>query len=263
MAGKILPNIGIFGGAGSGKSSFGRELIVQLKPRFEYLVIVNNSEELSDLAVKREIITGEMAEADWNPERLAEFIRFYKAVHFEVLVARPVNFMDALARAIKLLGVYDAQDGRVLFVVDECHKFMSKAVFAKSQAVQAIDLELRKYGIGVIKITPRIQSTSMDAIAFEAVTQCRQWFVFPFNGGPDIDAARKVGFPDPSSLRYPDPNKNLPPDYYAKDCTTGAILLITRDDNGNRHAEQIGGLPMDFAPYLEQLNSSAPVRSAA
>lgn len=251
MAGLIFPNIGIFGGSGSGKSTFAKLLIAGMLANVPYVVIVNESRELSEFAAKTEYISIEQANGEWNAEKLAAVIKYYKRVHFEIDVNRPVKFLDALAVAIKSLGEYDAQRARVLLVVDECHKFLSKAVYRQSQNVQALDAQMRKWGVILLKITPRISSTSEDAIAHDALAQCRQQFVFPMNADVDIQAARKLGFPDPSSLLYPDPERNLPGEYYAKDNTKGTMFHVRRNPDGTREAVQIGGLPANLEAYRQ------------
>lgn len=197
MGGLVLPNIGVFGGAGSGKSTLAKTLIAALQPRFEYTILVNNSEELKEFAVKAEYVSMSKAESEFDINKLEQFVKYYKTVHFEVAAARPVGLMDALAQVARRLGEFQAKQGRVLFVIDEAHKFLSKAVANESQNVQAIDLELRKYGVCPVKITPRIKSTSQDSISYEAISQCRQIFLCPMNAEVDIKAARELAFQTP------------------------------------------------------------------
>jgi hypothetical protein len=251
MAGLIFPNIGIFGGSGSGKSTFAKAIIAGMLPNVVYYVCVNESKELSEFAARHEYIPLEKALGTWDAEKLAAFIRHYKRVHFEVDAPHPVAFMDALARAIKSLGQFDATTARVLLVVDECHKFLSKVVEHESQNVQAIDAQLRKWGVVVVKITPFISSTSQDCISHSSLRQCRQQFVFPMNADVDIQAAKKLGFPDPSTLLYPDPERNLPGEYFAKDNTKGTMFHVRRLPDGSREALQIGGLPAPLEAYRQ------------
>jgi Uncharacterized conserved protein (DUF2075) len=255
--GLVLPNVGIFGGAGSGKSTLAKTLIKELAPRFEFVIIVNNSEELGEFAYKREYVNVSMAEQAWNVDALEKFVRYWKRVHFEVAAARPVAFMDALAQVMRRLGKFQAQHGTVLFVCDEAHKFMSKAVFSKSQNVQAIDLELRKYGVCPVKITPRISSTSQDALAHDSLTQCRQIFLCPMNADVDMQAAERLGFPNPGGLLYPDPLKGLPGEYYAKDSQRGTLWAVMRSPDGGRVGRFVSGMRPDVTPYLEQLKGAA------
>lgn len=244
MAGKIWPNIGIFGSSGSGKSTFGRELVAQLLPHAEYYVSLNNSKEFSEFAFRHEYIGVEKASREWDWQKLALFIRHYRRVHFEVDASAPVRFMDALAKAIKSLGEYDAQRMKVLFVVDEAQKYLSKAVVSKSQAVQALEFEARKWGIVLVKLTPRLRSSSQDCISHESLTQCRQVWIFPMNAEVDREAAMDMGFPDPQGLQYPDEEKNLPPEYFARDMTKGQTVAVKRRPDGSRYQVQIAGMPL-------------------
>lgn len=247
MAGKIWPNIGVFGSSGSGKSSFLKGLITELVPLAEYTVIVNNSQELSEFAYRREYIGVEKAARDWNPEKLAEFIRHYRRVHFEVDAPAPVKFMDALAKAVKSLGEYNAQRIKVLFIVDEAQRFLSKAVVSKSQAVQALEFEARKFGIVPVKATPRLRSSSQDCISHESLTQCRQVYIFPFNAEVDREAVQDLGFPDPGELQYPNPAKGWGPEYFARDMTTGQTVAVKRRPDGTRYQQQIAGYALEAA----------------
>jgi DNA helicase HerA-like ATPase len=250
MAGLIYPSIGVFGASGSGKSTLAKGLIAAMLAMSEHLVIVNETRELSEFAARHEIVSQERALGAWDVAKLEAFIRYHKRVHFEVGTVSPVPFMDALAQAVYNLGEYEAPNVKCLFVVDECHNYLNKTVYNKSDKVQKLDQQGRKFGIVGMKITPRIASTAQESISLTALTQCRQVFLFSMLAGVDIEAAKREGFPDPSKLLYPDIERNLPSEYYATDKTRGTTWHIKRTDDGRRYAEQIAGIPANLDSFL-------------
>jgi hypothetical protein len=227
----------VIGASGSGKTHFTDDLIEAFKPRARHLVIVNTSKQLSQHCVHHVVVTEDKLEVNYDPAKLADLIRFYKSVHFEVSSNRKNKaFMDCLSEAIWQLGKMDTDSCEVLYVLDEARYFVGKQSMCVKH--ERLESEGRKFGIDIIKLTQRITSSDWDALNHAAINQVTRFFVFPLSEQNQRDRIISMmpEAPDPATLQRPDPAKSLPGEYIVWDYLKSEGAHIVRLPDGSRQA---------------------------
>jgi len=235
MAGRQYRNILLLGASGSGKSHFAdHELIPGMEGRYRHMVIINTTEELSNHCAHREYVGEDQQLVAYDPAKLAELIRHYKTVHFEVAPGENCKaFLETLGQALWQLGKYNTEYTECLVVFDESHLYLSKRAMPRSFA--RLETEGRKFGFDLLKITQTLQSTSGETISHLAIKQVNVYIVFNMNDFNDIKRIQALfpQLPPPDSFGRPESG---PPEYAVRDAARGKALVMRRDGKGGRTA---------------------------
>lgn len=234
----MVMNMLVTGSSGGGKTEYIRALLRLLKGKFKYLVVLNTTDQLSEFCRAKVEVDSDALEKRYTPAGLAALIRRYVTVHFEFSADEEEDgakdFLSALGKAIRILGAKYSQVLEVLVVVDECQRFLSKAVIQRAWKI--IETEGRKFGIGLIKATQQLASVDTDTIAPVVRRQTREVVVFPLSDDTERQRILKMfrGLPDPGELEFPDKVNGYPPEYIFYARISNKAVRMTRKPDGSR-----------------------------
>lgn len=197
----------IIGSSGSGKSYFLKMLLNATIRRYQYRVCVNSSEQLAELYAHREFVSFDELETPRDPAKIAELIKHYRSVHFEVATGKTQRFMDALGQACMLLGRTNATTGVVQVVVEEAINYLPK--WSMPRGFARIEAEGRKYGVDVVKITQRLGASGREALDHACITNATRLAIFPLTEPNDRQRVSNNWpmLPDPGTLQFPATNR--------------------------------------------------------
>ena len=232
----------VVGASGSGKTHYIQQLVTALEGRYRHLVVVSPDNTLADRCRHHEEVGLDRLQQKYDPAKIAELVRHYRAVHFEITPGPTEAFLDVLGQACMLLGQKGATDCRVLLVVLEARNYLAKNTVGASSGMGRVEAEGRRYGVDVIKETQRLQSTGADALDKVATYYATRVVVCPIS---DLRTRERVQeewpLPDPGELARPDVGKGWGGEYFVYDVLTGNGARIRRDPAGARYTEPLGG----------------------
>jgi hypothetical protein len=252
----MVPNILVTGSSGGGKTKWIEAFMRLLKGKYKYLVVLNTTDQLSEFCRAKVEVDSDALEKRYTPTGLAALIRRYVTVHFEFSAdeedAGAKDFLSALGKAIKMLGVKYSNVLEVLVVIDECQRFLSKAVIQRAWKI--LETEGRKFGVGMIKATQQLASVDTDTIAPVVRRQTREVVIFPLSDDAERQRIMRMfpGLPDPGVLQFPDPVRGYAPEYIFYARISNKAVRMTRQANGSRVAVLIENKRKTF---LETPNS--------
>lgn len=207
----------VVGMSGSGKSHLTRDLIAHLEGRYRYLVVVNDSMELSEGCAAKVPIRDENVGDAW---RLVDLIRDAGSAHFEILANDPRPFLERLGDAVLELG-------DVLLVLDEAHEWIPSN--RPPAALVRCYKQGRKHGVHIIAVTQSLVRTSTTGLDANAIRQSTHLITFQLAEHNEVARIREV-MPELGD-RVADlapPGDGRPPEYAVRDVRRSMSLIHGR-----------------------------------
>jgi hypothetical protein len=240
MAGLIAPNFMVLGQMGSGKSHYIRQLLEGYKGKYQYLVVLNTSEEFREFCNHGEEMSLERLEKRYTAAQLATLIKHHGSVHFEISECDEMfPFLDVLGEAVMSLGIYNADGCTVLLLTDEKHTFTPKNNYVRG--FKRIETEGRKYGIHQIQATQTLIGSSGYVIHHSSIRAANVWVVFPTS---EVNSKKRLfetlgNIPDPANYAMPDAERKWGPEYFIFDRRKNRKGFIKRHSDGSRRYEEV------------------------
>lgn len=233
--GRQAGNWAVFGASGSGKSTFVRELVREYQRRVPFGVIFAPTEELSELAGKKEYVSPARQMLNYDAATLQGLHRRFGWIHYEVAPSQHTKqFVHQALEPMWKLGKFETDKCQFVIVYLEGKNYVAKHRMAANS--ERAESEGRKFGIDIIKDFQRWASQGADAPDYAALSQVTRRVVLPTE---ELNARKRLlqEIPearDPGVMLRPDRVNGWGGEMDIIDSLSGTKAQVLRRGDGSR-----------------------------